>query len=121
MHIGGARTALFNYLIARKEGGQFVIRFEDTDQTRHVETGVDSQLNGLKWLGIEWDESVDVGGPYGPYRQTERLDLYRPFIDRLLQEGNATTVTVRKRSWRRSGLSRRLRARCRCIRANAAI
>lgn len=89
LHIGGARTALFNYLIARKEGGQFVIRFEDTDQTRHVETGVDSQLNGLKWLGIEWDESVDVGGPYGPYRQTERLDLYRPFIDRLLQEGNA--------------------------------
>ncbi|MBP1153532.1 MULTISPECIES: glutamate--tRNA ligase [unclassified Paenibacillus] len=89
LHIGGARTALFNYLIARKQGGQFVIRFEDTDQTRHVETGVDSQLNGLKWLGVDWDESVDVGGPHGPYRQTERLGLYQPFIDQLLEQGNA--------------------------------
>lgn len=89
LHIGGARTALFNYLIARKQGGQFVIRFEDTDQTRHVETGVDSQLNGLKWLGLDWDESVDVGGPYGPYRQTERLGLYQPFIDQLVEQGNA--------------------------------
>jgi nondiscriminating glutamyl-tRNA synthetase len=89
LHIGGARTALFDYLIARKMGGQFIIRFEDTDQTRHVESGIDSQLDGLKWLGVDWDESVDVGGPYGPYRQTERLHLYQPFIDQLLQEGNA--------------------------------
>lgn len=89
LHIGGARTALFDYLIARKEGGKFVIRFEDTDQTRHVETGVDSQLEGLRWLGLDWDESVDVGGPYGPYRQTERLHLYQPFVDQLLHEGNA--------------------------------
>ncbi len=89
LHIGGARTALFNYLVARHEGGQFIIRIEDTDQSRHMESGIANQLNGLKWLGIEWDESVDVGGPYGPYRQTERLDLYRPYIDRLLASGQA--------------------------------
>ncbi|WP_281883976.1 glutamate--tRNA ligase [Paenibacillus sp. YYML68] len=89
LHIGGARTALFDYLYARKNNGKFIIRFEDTDQSRHVESGVDSQLEGLRWLGVDWDESVDVGGPYGPYRQTERLDLYQPFIDQLLREGNA--------------------------------
>ncbi|MCP3775474.1 glutamate--tRNA ligase [Paenibacillus sp. MZ04-78.2] len=89
LHIGGARTALFDYLIARKQGGKFVVRFEDTDQTRHVESGVDSQLNGLKWLGVDWDESVDIGGPYGPYRQTERLHLYQPFVDQLLESGDA--------------------------------
>ncbi|GLI10404.1 glutamate--tRNA ligase [Paenibacillus tyrfis] len=89
LHIGGARTALFDYLIARKQGGKFIVRFEDTDQTRHVESGVDSQLNGLKWLGVDWDESVDIGGPYGPYRQTERLHLYQPFVDQLLESGDA--------------------------------
>lgn len=89
LHIGGARTALFDYLFARKHKGAFIVRFEDTDQTRHVESGVDSQLNGLRWLGLEWDESVDIGGPYAPYRQTERLHLYQPFVDQLLVEGNA--------------------------------
>ncbi|MVP02280.1 glutamate--tRNA ligase [Paenibacillus lutrae] len=89
LHIGGARTALFDYLLARKNGGQFIVRFEDTDQTRHVESGVQNQLDGLSWLGLNWDESVDVGGPYAPYRQMERLDLYRPFIDQLLQDKNA--------------------------------
>jgi len=89
LHIGGARTALFDYLLARRHGGQFVIRFEDTDQARHVESGIQSQLEGLKWLGIEWDESIDVGGPYAPYRQTERLHLYRPFTERLIELGHA--------------------------------
>jgi nondiscriminating glutamyl-tRNA synthetase len=89
LHIGGARTALFDYLIARKHNGQFVIRFEDTDQTRHVESGIGNQLEGLKWLGLDWDESVDIGGPFGPYRQTERLDLYQPFVDQLLQTAHA--------------------------------
>ncbi|MEX2415372.1 MAG: glutamate--tRNA ligase [Paenibacillaceae bacterium] len=89
LHIGGARTALFDYLVARHEGGQFIIRFEDTDQTRHVETGVESQLEGLRWLGINWDESVDVGGPYAPYRQMERLELYQPYVQQLLQAGHA--------------------------------
>ncbi|PDO11293.1 MAG: glutamate--tRNA ligase [Candidatus Reconcilbacillus cellulovorans] len=89
LHIGGARTALFNYLFARKHGGRFVVRFEDTDQTRHVESGIASQLEGLRWLGLDWDESVDVGGPFGPYRQSERLPLYRPFVERLLEQGRA--------------------------------
>lgn len=89
LHIGGARTALLNYLLARKNNGQFIVRFEDTDQTRHVESGIDNQLNGLKWLGLDWDESVDIGGPYGPYRQMERLGLYQPYIDQLLENDHA--------------------------------
>lgn len=86
LHIGGARTALFNYLYARSKQGRFIIRFEDTDQTRHIESGVENQLNGLRWLGMDWDESVDLGGDYGPYRQMERLPLYRPYIDLLLAD-----------------------------------
>lgn len=89
LHIGGARTALFDYLMARKYGGQFIVRFEDTDQTRHKESGIQDQLNGLRWLGLEWDESVDIGGPYAPYRQTERLHLYKPYTEKLLQSGHA--------------------------------
>jgi nondiscriminating glutamyl-tRNA synthetase len=89
LHIGGARTALFDYLLARASGGAFIIRFEDTDQTRHQESGIGNQLDGLKWLGLDWDESLDVGGPYGPYRQMERLHLYQPFVNQLLDQGSA--------------------------------
>ncbi|MGO4273447.1 glutamate--tRNA ligase, partial [Paenibacillus sp. TAF58] len=89
LHIGGARTALFDYLLARRHGGAFVVRFEDTDQTRHKESGIEDQLNGLRWLGLEWDESVDIGGPYGPYRQMERLDIYKAYLDQLVQSGHA--------------------------------
>jgi nondiscriminating glutamyl-tRNA synthetase len=89
LHIGGARTALFNWLFARKHNGSFVLRFEDTDQARNVENAEQKLLNSLAWLGINWDEGVDLGGAYAPYRQTERLDLYQPYIDRLLSEGNA--------------------------------
>ena len=91
LHIGGARTALFNYLFARSKGehGKFIIRIEDTDQSRHVETGLDSQLQGLRWFGLDWDESVDIGGAFGPYRQMERLDHYRTYLDRLMLDGHA--------------------------------
>ncbi|SEC21076.1 glutamate--tRNA ligase [Paenibacillus sp. GP183] len=89
LHIGGARTALFDYLLARASGGAFIIRFEDTDQTRHQESGIGNQLDGLKWLGLDWDESVDVGGPYGPYRQMERLHLYQQYVDQMLDQGSA--------------------------------
>ncbi len=89
LHIGGARTALFDYLAARHSGGAFVIRFEDTDRTRHVESGIQDQLDGLKWLGLDWDESIDVGGPYAPYLQTERLALYRPYVEQLIRTGCA--------------------------------
>lgn len=77
LHIGNARTALFNYLFARNQNGKFIIRIEDTDQKRNIEGGEESQLRYLKWLGIEWDESIDVGGEYGPYRQSERTEIYQ--------------------------------------------
>lgn len=89
LHIGNARTALFNYLFARNLGGKFIIRIEDTDVKRNIAGGEESQLKYLKWLGIDWDESVDVGGEYGPYRQTERLDLYRIYWQDLLDRGLA--------------------------------
>ena len=91
LHIGNARTALFNYLFAKKYAGKFIIRIEDTDFERNVENGVESQLVNLKWLGIDWDESVDVGGEYGPYSQLERNNqgLYQSFIDKLLETKQA--------------------------------
>ena len=89
LHIGNARTALFNYLFARSQNGTFIIRIEDTDQKRNIADGEKSQLKYLKWLGIDWDESVDIGGPYGPYRQSERLDIYKKYYDDLLERGLA--------------------------------
>jgi nondiscriminating glutamyl-tRNA synthetase len=89
LHIGNARTALFNYLYARNQGGKFIIRIEDTDQKRNIEGGEQSQLHYLKWLGIEWDESIDVGGEYGPYRQSERIAIYDEYTKQLLEKGLA--------------------------------
>ena len=89
LHIGNARTALFNYLFARHQGGKFIIRIEDTDKKRNIAGGEESQLKYLKWLGIDWDESVDVGGSYGPYRQSERNDLYEVYYKQLLEEDKA--------------------------------
>ena len=85
LHIGNARTALFNYLFAKHYDGKFIIRIEDTDMKRNVEGGEESQLKFLKWLGIEWDEGSDIGGQYGPYRQMERLDIYKKYVDELLE------------------------------------
>lgn len=89
LHIGGARTALFNYLFAKRHNGKFIIRIEDTDLKRNVANAEFNQLDNLRWLGVEWDESVDKDGGYGPYRSMERLHLYKPFIDRLLEQGDA--------------------------------
>ncbi|MBW8350590.1 glutamate--tRNA ligase [Bacillus sp. IITD106] len=89
LHIGNARTALFNYLFARNLGGTFLIRIEDTDLKRNIEGGEESQLKYLKWLGIDWDESVDKDGGYGPYRQSERVDIYKKYYDQLLERGLA--------------------------------
>lgn len=89
LHIGNARTALFNYLFAKHHGGDFIVRIEDTDTARNVEGGEESQLRYLKWLGLEWDESVDKDGGYGPYRQSERADIYNPIIEQLLAEDKA--------------------------------
>src|SRR5690625_3543433 len=89
LHIGNARTALFNYLFARHYEGKFIIRTEDTDQKRNVEGGEESQLKFLKWLGSEWDEGPDIGGDYGPYRQTERLEIYQKYVEELLERALA--------------------------------
>ncbi|WP_018663984.1 glutamate--tRNA ligase [Heyndrickxia acidiproducens] len=89
LHIGNARTALFNYLFARSQGGTFVIRIEDTDQKRNVKGGEESQLKYLKWLGMDWDESIDVGGKFAPYRQSERFDIYKKYYNDLLDRGLA--------------------------------
>ncbi|MET3699958.1 glutamyl-tRNA synthetase /glutamate--tRNA(Gln) ligase [Bacillus oleivorans] len=89
LHIGNARTALFNYLYARNQNGKFIIRIEDTDQKRNIEGGEESQLTHLKWLGIDWDESVDIGGEYGPYRQSERNDIYSRYYNEMLDRGLA--------------------------------
>lgn len=86
LHIGNARTALFNYLFARHHGGTFLIRIEDTDRKRHVEDGERSQLENLRWLGIDWDESPET---HDQYRQSERLDIYQKYVDQLLAEGKA--------------------------------
>lgn len=89
LHIGGVRTALFNYLYTKKHGGDFIIRVEDTDQNRYVEGAEDYIIEALSWLNITADEGPVSGGPYGPYRQSERKDLYRNYADLLLESGNA--------------------------------
>ncbi|WP_459907061.1 glutamate--tRNA ligase [Desulfotomaculum defluvii] len=89
LHIGGARSALFNWLYARHHGGQFLVRIEDTDLERSSRESEQNILNALRWLGIDWDEGIEVGGPNGPYRQTERLDVYRRLAKELLETGHA--------------------------------
>lgn len=89
LHIGGARTALFNYLFAKHHNGDFIIRVEDTDIERNIEGGEASQIENLRWLGIEADESPEKPGAYGPYRQMERLDIYRKHTEKLLEKGLA--------------------------------
>ncbi|OBI71263.1 glutamate--tRNA ligase [Mycobacterium sp. E740] len=88
-HVGLIRTALFNWAYARHTGGTFVFRIEDTDSARDSEESYRALLDALRWLGLDWDEGPEVGGPYGPYRQSERLDLYRDVIARLLETGEA--------------------------------
>ncbi len=89
LHIGGVRTALYNYLFARKMGGTFILRIEDTDQTRFVPGAEQYILDSLAWLGISPDEGVGATGPHAPYRQSERKDLYKAYADQLIQEGKA--------------------------------
>jgi glutamyl-tRNA synthetase/nondiscriminating glutamyl-tRNA synthetase len=89
LHVGNARTALFNWLFARQKGGVMVLRIEDTDVERSEERFEDQLLEDLKWLGLDWDEGPDVGGPHAPYRQSDRLDFYREQAERLLRENKA--------------------------------
>ncbi|HEY2850065.1 MAG TPA: glutamate--tRNA ligase [Gemmatimonadaceae bacterium] len=89
LHVGGARTALFNWLFARRHGGVFVLRIEDTDLERSSAEMVEGILDGLRWLGLDWDEGPKIGGPYAPYFQSERVDLYRATAQRLVDSGHA--------------------------------
>ena len=88
-HIGGVRTALFNYLFARSQGGKFILRLEDTDRTRYDEKYVQNLYDTMAWLGIDWDEGGDKGGEYGPYVQSERFELYKKYAMKLIENGEA--------------------------------
>lgn len=89
LHIGGARTALFNWLYARNQGGTFILRIEDTDLVRSTKESERAIFEGMRWLGMDWDEGADVGGAYGPYRQTERIAIYRKYAQQLIEQGLA--------------------------------
>ena len=88
-HVGTAYVALFNLCFARANGGQFLLRIEDTDQARSTPESEQAILDSLRWLGLEWDEGPDVGGEFGPYRQSERVDIYAGYAQQLVEEGNA--------------------------------
>ncbi len=89
LHIGSARSALFNWMFARKHGGKFILRIEDTDQKREVSGAIEALMEDLRWLGLDWDEGPDVGGPFGPYIQTQRSELYHEWADWLIEHGHA--------------------------------
>ena len=86
-HIGSARTALFNWLYARHTGGTFVLRVEDTDKERNTEEALRVLMDGMKWLGLDWDEGPEVGGDHGPYFQSQRSDIYREYLQKLIDAG----------------------------------
>ena len=88
-HVGTAYIALFNRCFAHQHGGQFILRIEDTDQTRSTDQSEQMILDSLKWLGLSWDEGPDVGGPHGPYRQSERKHMYREYAEALIEKGHA--------------------------------
>jgi glutamyl-tRNA synthetase len=87
-HVGTAYIALFNYLFAKKNHGTFILRIEDTDATRSTPEFEQKVLDALKWCGLEWSEGPDIGGPYGPYRQSDRKDIYRPYVDKIVANGH---------------------------------
>src|SRR5206468_963922 len=89
LHVAGARTAPFNWLFARRFGGVFVLRIEDTDVERSSADMVEGILDGMRWLGLDWDEGPKIGGPHAPYFQSERRDRYRAMADRLVADGHA--------------------------------
>ena len=114
-HIGNIRTALFNWLFARHHGGKFIVRIEDTDQGRLVPGAVDSILDGLQWLDIDWDEGPRVGGPFGPYVQSERLEVYQQLAARLVEQGQAYPCYCTREQLERARQEQRsARSGCNC-------
>ena len=95
LHIGGARTALFNWAFARRHGGTFVLRIEDTDQERSTPESVTGILESMKWLGLSWDEGPEAGGESGPYFQSERRDIYNAELEKLVAAGKADKVGIK--------------------------
>ena len=89
LHVGGARTAIFNWAFARANNGTFILRIDDTDPTRSTDENTQIILRAMRWMGLDWDEGPDVGGEFGPYAQTERLDMYKAAAQRLWDEGKA--------------------------------
>jgi nondiscriminating glutamyl-tRNA synthetase len=124
LHIGGARTALFNYLYAKKHNGTFVLRIEDTDLARNKENAEEGFIKSLRWLGIPWDEGVEAGGEYGPYRCTERLSIYKEYADKLLAEGKAyrcycteEEIEAERQAQLEQGLTPKYSGKCRTLSA----
>lgn len=122
LHIGGARSALFNYLLAKKTGGDFILRIEDTDLERSSAASEENIKQSLQWLGIDWNEGIDVGGPFGPYRQTERLDIYQKYVDQLLEKGHAyrcycteEEIAAEREMLMKKGELPRYLGKCRCL------
>lgn len=89
LHVGGLRTALYNFLFARKNNGKFILRIEDTDRNRYVEGAVENLIAALQWAGLQYDEGPDIGGPFGPYMQSQRLDIYKKYAEELISRGKA--------------------------------
>jgi glutamyl-tRNA synthetase len=123
LHIGGARTALFNYLFARNQNGKFILRIEDTDQARSTEESVGAILKSMKWLGMMWDEGPEVGGPHQPYFQSQRLNIYRQYAELLIQKGYAyrcyctpEELERKREENQKKGLPTRYDGKCRNIR-----
>lgn len=119
VHVGNIHTALFNWLFARKFGGTFVLRFEDTDRERSERKWENVIYEEMRWLGLDWDEGPDIGGPYGPYRQTERLDIYHRYVDQLLAQGDAyycycspEELAAERQAAERGGQTYRYSGRC---------
>jgi glutamyl-tRNA synthetase len=122
LHLGGARTALYNWIYARRHQGAFVLRIEDTDPTRSTDEAIRQIVDSLHELGLDWDEGPDVGGPFGPYRQTQRRAIYQDYLRRLEEGGRAytcfctpqeleaerATAVAEKRAWVYSGRCRDL-------------
>ena len=124
-HIGSARTTLHNWLFARHHGGRFILRIEDTDQARSSQENVDDILDAIRWLGLDWDEGPEVGGDYGPYLQSQRLDRYAEAARRLLEEGKAYScfctpeeLEARRKEMQRQGQPPRYDRRCRSMSAD---
>lgn len=120
LHIGGVRTALYNYLFAKQNGGDLILRIEDTDSQRFVPGAEDYIIEALTWLGIKFDEGVGFGGNYGPYRQSERKEIYKQYVDQLISNGLAyiafdTPSELKKKETLLPTFSTTLLPVCRCV------